>query len=121
VAGQAGVDAYLAGLPANQREALARLRRTILAAVPDAGETISYGMPAVTHGGRALVAYAAFKAHCSLFPMSVRAIESLSFDATPYRAGKGTLRFTSDAPLPDELVGEIVAVRIAEIATRRRP
>ena len=64
------VDDYLAALPPDQRAALEHLRATIRAAAPDATEAISYGMPAFKQDGRGLVGYAAFKAHCSLFPMS---------------------------------------------------
>ena len=65
------VDAYLADLPADRRDALEAMRRTINAAAPDATEVIAYQMPALrSHGGQFLVSYAAFKAHYSLFPAS---------------------------------------------------
>ena len=40
------IDAYLATLPADQREALQHLRAQVARLVPEAEETISYGMPA---------------------------------------------------------------------------
>ncbi|WP_241999299.1 hypothetical protein [Kribbella sp. VKM Ac-2569] len=39
------VDEYIASFPAEVREVLDEVRRTIHAAVPDAGEKISYQMP----------------------------------------------------------------------------
>jgi len=60
----AEIDARLARLPADQRDALQSLRQTIAAAAPDAVETISYAMPAFRYRGRALVSYEAFKTHC---------------------------------------------------------
>jgi uncharacterized protein YdhG (YjbR/CyaY superfamily) len=72
-----GVEDYLAALPPDQREALEHVRATIRAAAPDATEAISYGMPAFKQDGRGLVGYAAFKAHCSLFPMSSTVIADL--------------------------------------------
>jgi len=43
VADDSPIDAYLATLPASQRDALQHLRSQILQLAPDAVETISYG------------------------------------------------------------------------------
>jgi uncharacterized protein YdhG (YjbR/CyaY superfamily) len=43
---------YLAGLPAEKRAALEKLRRQIRAAVPKAEECISYGIPAFRLNGK---------------------------------------------------------------------
>ena len=72
---------YLAGLPADRRAALEGLRRTILAAAPEAAEGIAYRMPALrSHGGQFLVSYAAFRRHYSLFPASAAVVEALGAD-----------------------------------------
>ncbi len=122
------VEEYLAGVPAAERAVLQELRATIRAAVPDADETISYQMPTFKYRGRALVGYAAFAKHCSLFPYSKGVLVTLQDALRPYdTSGKGgTVRFTVDAPLPVDLVRRIVATRIDEIeerlaAGRRRP
>jgi uncharacterized protein YdhG (YjbR/CyaY superfamily) len=112
------VDAYLAAVPPGPRAALQHLRQTIRAVAPHAGETISYQMPAFRDGKRLLVSYAAFKDHCSLFPMSGAVIEALGDELKPYASGKGTLRFDPAAPMPDELVRRIVQVRLEENAAR---
>ena len=77
-----------------------KLRKTIKAAAPDATEAISYQMPAFKDQGRSLVAYAAFKDHCSLFPMSTKVIAAYKDELEPFLAGKGTIRFRPDKPLP---------------------
>ena len=112
------VDDHLAALPPDQRAALEHLRATIRAAAPDATEAISYGMPAFKQDGRGLVSYAAFKAHCSLFPMSSTVIASLATELEGFVTSKGTIRFTPEAPLPDALVTRIVRARLAELAAR---
>jgi uncharacterized protein YdhG (YjbR/CyaY superfamily) len=111
------VEEYLAGVPAAERDALEELRATIRAAAPDAVETISYQMPTFKHRGRALVGFAAFTNHCSLFPYSKGVLVTLADELRPYdTSGKGgTVRFTAEAPLPEGLVRRIVATRIAEI------
>lgn len=114
----AQIDATLAALPAEQRAALQALRQTIAAAAPEAVETISYGMPAFRYHGRALVSYAAFKAHCSLFPMSSALIETHRDELAGFATAKGTLRFTPEHPLPNDLVARIVRERMAQIDAR---
>ena len=110
----ADVDAYLAALPDEARAALEQLRRTIKAAAPDAIEVISYQMPAFKLRGRSLVAFAAFKAHYSLFPMSKAVIEAHQDELTAYQTSKGTIRFPFGQPLPAALVRRLVEARIAE-------
>lgn len=113
------VDEYLEAVPPGPRAALQHLRETIQVAAPHATETISYQMPAFRDGDRLLVSYAAFKDHCSLFPMSGGVIEAIGEELAPYASGKGTLRFDPDDPMPDELVRRIVAARLEENAARR--
>jgi uncharacterized protein YdhG (YjbR/CyaY superfamily) len=115
----ATVEDYLAALPPGQRAALEHLRGIIRAALPDATEVISYQMPAVRHEGRIVVWYAGFKDHCSLFPASDAVVTALGEDIGSYLSGRGTIRFTVAAPLPDDLVRRIVEVRVAENAAAR--
>src|SRR5437763_12273415 len=68
------VDDYLRSVPEPSRAALGKLRAQIRAAAPHATEVISYQMPAFRDGDLLLVSYAAFKDHCSMFPMSKAAI-----------------------------------------------
>jgi len=118
MAAATSVDDYLATLPEGPRAALQELRRTIGAAAPGATETIAYVMPAFKVDGRFLVAYAAFKGHCSLFPASAAVREVLGAALAPYVTGKGTIRFRADDPLPAALVTRIVKIRLEESAER---
>jgi uncharacterized protein YdhG (YjbR/CyaY superfamily) len=91
------------------------MRRTIRAAAPDAVETIAYSMPAFrSRGGQFLVSYAAYKRHFSLFPASGAVVEALGEEIEPFLAGKGTIRFPADRPIPVELVTRVVEVRLTE-------
>lgn len=115
----AWIESRLAGLPENQRAALQSLRDTIAAAAPDAQDTISYAMPAFRYHGRALVAYNAFKTHCSLFPMGSEIIERHADKFAGFSTTKGTLQFTPEHPIPKDLVELIVRERMAAIDARR--
>ncbi len=118
MAAPASVEEYLAALPQERRAAMTQLRKTIKAAAPDATESIAYLMPAFRTHGQFLVSYAAFKNHYSLFPASEAVIEALGEKITPYLAGKGTIRFPADKPIPAAVVTKIVEVRVAENAAR---
>ena len=110
------VEDYMAALPAERRVVLEELRQTIRAAAPEATETISYQMPTFKSHGQFLVSYAAFKKHYSLFPASEAVVEALGDELTPYLAGKGTIRFPADKPIPIATVTKILKVRLAENA-----
>lgn len=112
------MDAYLRNLPIDQRQALENLRKAIQAAVPEAVEGVSYGLPAFLLNGKAVAAISASKAHCSLFPMSGRVVANLANDLKAFDSSKGTIRFTPEKPLPERLVKKIVNARLAEIAER---
>jgi uncharacterized protein YdhG (YjbR/CyaY superfamily) len=116
----ATVGEYFAALAERSRAALEELRRTIVAAAPDATEGISYGMPAFRDHGRILVYYAAFTNHYSLFPGSKSSIADLGDEAAAHATGKGTLQFRYDEPLPAGFVTRIVEARLAENAAARQ-
>ena len=112
--GHPDVEAYLARVPEPARTTLEKIRATIRAAVPaEAEECISYGMPAFRYKG-ALVGYAAFKQHCSFFPMSASLLDELADDVKNYRTAKGTLQFAVDKPLPAVLVKHMVNARVKQ-------
>ena len=119
MAGSTTVQEYLAALPDDRRAVVEEMRRTINDAAPDAQESIAYDMPALrSHGGQFLVSYAAYKKHYSLFPASDAVVEALGEELKPYLAGKGTIRFPADKPVPTALVRKIVKVRVDENAGR---
>ena len=107
---------YLGALPANQRTALERLRKTIKAAAPGAEECISYGLPAFRLDGKLLVAFGATPKHCAFYPMSATTIREHASALAGYETSTGTIRFQPDKPLPAALVRTLVKARIAENA-----
>ena len=112
------VESYLARCPEPHRTTLGKLRATILSAVPKGTtEAISYGMPSFQYKG-GLVAYAAFKQHCSFFPMSAAMLDEFAEDVKNYRTAKGTLQFPQDKPLPTALVKKMVKARVVQNEAR---
>ena len=110
----AAVEAYLANVPEPARSTLESVRAVIRATVPaDAMECISYGMPAFRYKG-ALVGYAAFKSHCSFFPMSASLLDEFANYVKNFRTAKGTLQFPLDKPLPETLIRKLVRARVVQ-------
>jgi uncharacterized protein YdhG (YjbR/CyaY superfamily) len=109
------IDAYLATLRADQRAALQRLRVQITRLIPGAEETISYGMPAFKLDGRAVVWFAGWKDHCSIYPLTDTFLAANADALKAYGRTKGSLHFTPDAPLPDALVESLVRARLVDL------
>lgn len=111
--GARAVDEYLEGVPEPFRTILSHLRSLIRAAAPEASEGIGYGIPTFRLDGN-LVHFAAFKNHMSFFPGGTAHNEALGDELAGYKISKGTIQFTPENPLPDDLVTRIVKLRIAE-------
>lgn len=107
----ATVDDYINSFPEDVRLILEEVRRTIRTGAPGADETISYQIPTITLNGKTLIYFAAWKHYISLYPIPT---EDLPFEQelAPYRAAKNTARFPLRKPIPYELIGRLVALRI---------
>jgi uncharacterized protein YdhG (YjbR/CyaY superfamily) len=108
------VDRYLAQVPEQHRATLEKLRKTIRAVAPRASEGISYGIPTFRIEGRPFIWYAAWKNHCSLYPLSDSVLQAHAKHLRGYSTAKGTIRFAPDKPLPAAFVRDLVKQRMAE-------
>jgi uncharacterized protein YdhG (YjbR/CyaY superfamily) len=104
------VDTYFSKVAQPQLAELARIRSLIRQVVPQATEAMSYGMPGFKYKGKYLIAYAPFHHHLSVFPGS-EAIEAAKDILEPFKTSKGTVQFTLEQPLPDEVVKRLVELR----------
>lgn len=105
---------YFADTPPKARKALKQLRAAIRGAVPGVTERISYRIPTFELDGRYLLYIAAFKEHVSVYPVTAGIVATYGHAIAPYRAGKGTLRFSLDEPIPVALVAKLAKVRVQE-------
>jgi uncharacterized protein YdhG (YjbR/CyaY superfamily) len=106
------VDEYIAAFPNNVQCILEEFRKAIQEAAPEAEETISYQMPAFKLNG-ILVWFAAHKNHIGFYPR-VSAIVAFKDKLSRYEVSKGTVQFPLNAPIPFDLIKEIVRFRIKE-------
>ena len=109
------VDEYLAAVPEPKLSTLRELRATIQEIVPDAEETISYGMPAYRLHGKVVAGFAAFKDHLAYLPHSGSVFNELEKELAGYRRTPGSLHFPVDEPLPKKLVEKLISVRLKQL------
>ena len=108
----ATVDEYIASFPADVQRTLEEVRVAIRAVVPGTEERISYGIPTFALNGRYVVYFSGWKRHVSVYPIP-DADPDLARAIKPFMAGKGTLKFALDQPIPIELI-QRVAKRLLE-------
>jgi uncharacterized protein YdhG (YjbR/CyaY superfamily) len=106
--------AYIANEAPFARRILAPVRALVHDAVPDAGETIQWGMPFFEVQRRPLAMIAAFERHVGLGIL----------DGTPMGTGEGMGQFgrlTGIADLPDELVLKTRLLAASTLAAAGKP
>ena len=113
------VTEYLNDLPDNVYTALENIRQIIKYLVPDAEETISYQVPSYKYKGM-LVGFGAAKNHCSFFVMSSTLLNDFKEDIKGFETSTGTIRFTPEKPIPNDLITKIVMARLAENEAKQR-
>jgi len=106
------IDEYIAGFPQDVQEILEKMRLTIRKAAPDAEETIKYKIPTFTLKGN-LLSFAAYKKHIGFYPAPA-GNEKFRNALSVYRAGKSSVKFPLDKPIPFDLISKIVKFRIKE-------
>ena len=110
------VDEYVASHPEAVRRVLQRVRSTIRKAVPGAEEGMSYGIPTYKRHGRAVIYFAGWSRHYSLYPSSDRLVAAFKDELAPYEVNKGTIRFPLSEPVPVKLIEGIAKFRAKEVA-----
>jgi uncharacterized protein YdhG (YjbR/CyaY superfamily) len=111
------IDEYIAAAPEDAAAAITAIRGLIHGLVPDVTERISYHMPLFELKGQCLTFVAAFKAHIGLYGISGVG-EAFGERIAGYVNDKDALRFPLKAPMPLDLIAEIL--RFSEQRARTR-
>jgi uncharacterized protein YdhG (YjbR/CyaY superfamily) len=112
------IDDYIADYPKNVQELLQQMRYAIQHAAPDATEAIKYGIPTFILNGN-LVHFGGYKNHIGFYPAPM-GIEAFKAETDQYNAGKGTLQFPIDKPLPLDLVARITKFRVEKNLEKKK-
>lgn len=106
------VDEYISRFDAETQRRLTLLRNAIQATFPQTIEDISYGIPTYRPQPkkRGIIHFGASKQHIAIYGVFDPKNNSTIHDKmNPYRSGRGTLQFRSDAPLPMTTIRLILA------------
>jgi uncharacterized protein YdhG (YjbR/CyaY superfamily) len=109
------VEAYVAAQPDAVRPVLKRVRDILRKALPKAEEVISYQIATFKLNGRAVVYFAGWKEHYSLYPATSYVVSALKKELSPYKLSKGTIRLPLD-DVPTRLITRVAKLRAEEVA-----
>ena len=111
------IDDYLKKIEASKRKQLERIRKIALDTVPDAEETISYGMPTLKKNGKGFLGFDAHENHIGVYPFGGDEIEMFKEKLTRlgYGFSKGAIRVSLEKEIPEDLLKEIIHQRIKRL------
>ncbi len=115
----ATVDEYIYRFPEHLRVILQQVRTTIKKTAPEAEELISYGMPAYRYKKANLVYFAGYAHHIGFYALP-SGNEAFKKELSAYKAGKGSIQFPLDTPIPLDLITQIVQFRIDEVDFKQK-
>jgi len=113
------IDEYIDASPQEVQSTLKTLKKLVKEELPDAEESISYGIPTFKMNEKFVIYFAGYKDHVSLHP-TTEALEKTIKEVLPYKTGKGTLQFKLDKPLPLPLIKKIVKFKLKENLERTK-
>ncbi len=108
------VDAYINQFSGEVKARLQQMRQLVRAEVPDAEESMSYGLPAYKLRGKPLVYFGGYEHHVGFYA-TPNGHEAFRAEFAKYKQGKGSVQFPNDQPLPIELVKRVVRYRREQI------
>jgi uncharacterized protein YdhG (YjbR/CyaY superfamily) len=114
------VEEYIAAQPEAVQATLGLVRSAIRKAMPGAEEVISYKIPTYKLNGRAVLYFAGWKQHYSLYPAGERLVAAFKNELASYKVDKGTIRFPLSQPVPVKLIEHIAKFRAQETSTRAK-
>jgi uncharacterized protein YdhG (YjbR/CyaY superfamily) len=104
------VDEYIAQFSTEVKNRLEVLRMLVKQEVPDAAESLSYGMIGYKLNGKPLIYFGGFKNHIGLYatPTGHEAFEK---ELSVYKQGKGSVQLPIKQQLPVELIKRVILHR----------
>lgn len=109
------VAEYLGTRDPEVRAVLARVYEIAAERVPTATPGTSYGMAALLHRGKGLIAATENASFLSVYPFSGKVVAALSDGHDGFETTTGSIHCSVDRPLPDAVVERLVDLRRAEI------
>ena len=114
------VDEYIATQPKSSQKTLTQVRSAIRKALPKAVEVISYKIPTYKLRDEAVIYFAGWKHHYSLYPAGARLAGAFAEDLDAYKVVNSTIRFPLSEAVPAKLIERIAKFRVKELAGREK-
>lgn len=108
------IDEYFNKIKPDEQVELTRIRSIVKETVPEAVETIDYGIPTFKYNGKYLIGFYVFKSHISLFPTPTP-INALKTKLGNFKLSKGAIEFSLENTVPESLIRNLILYRIEEI------
>lgn len=109
------ITEYIKSLATDEQTALSALRQHILKLVPNFEERLSRGVPFFYYRGKRAVGFRSSKNHLSFFIMEGNVMNYLRNEMADFDNSSTVIRFTTDKPLPENLIKKLVLARTKEI------
>lgn len=111
------IDDYLETIEPSKRVRLERIRTIAHKAVPDAQETIAYGMPALKFNGKSFLGFDVHTNHIGIYPFGGEEIEVFKSDLINLGFGfsKGAIQVPFNKDFPEDLLLNIIKHRIKRL------
>jgi len=110
------VDEYVAALPEPQRSTVAAILRTIAELYPESTVKLAWNVPQVQIGGKYVFGVASYKQHIALAPWSEAAMAACADQLSEFTQTRALFRVPVDWPINRNLLRELIAVRLSELA-----
>jgi len=105
------VDTYITQFPHEVQSRLQAVRHLIFNTVPDAVESISYGMPAYKFNKKVLVYFAAYERHLGFYA-TPEGQAHFAIELAGYKQGRGSVQFPHNKPLTLDLMKAIIEFKL---------
>ena len=109
------IDSYLSKIAPEKREQLERIRKIARETVPEAEETISYGMPTLKYKNQAFLGFNAHTKHIGIYPYGSEEITLFKNKLSAFSFSPGAIRVAFDKSFPEDLLVKIIKHRIGRI------
>ena len=106
------IDEYIARYPEDKQKILAKIRKTVRKAAPQAAEKISYRMPTF-YQKQNLVHFAVMKNHIGFYP-GAEGVAAFATELAGYKTSKGAIQFPFSKPIPYDLIAKITQFRVKQ-------
>lgn len=104
------VDNYIYGFDAETKARLETMRQLVRVEVPEAEESMAYGLVAYKLKNKPLLYFGAFTKHIGLYA-TPNGHEAFAKEFSNYKQGKGSVQFPLSEELPLDLVRQVVRYR----------